>query len=93
MFSNDRRYIIVTLANNYRFEVVHVGDQYKKPFHATAYGDPLGRNGITAYGTTPWDAISNAAIGAANYEYSLIKREAKRATVSAPIKTKKEKHK
>jgi hypothetical protein len=75
----------VELTNNYRFELVHLGEGYKKPFAATAYGDPLPRRGITAYGTTPWDALSNVAIGAANYEYRLLKTDAKRSTQAQKV--------
>lgn len=48
-----------------------------KPWFAVAYGDPLPRRGLAAYGYTPWDAISNAAIHAANYEFSDVKNQAK----------------
>lgn len=75
-----RSYIEVTNENNYRLELVHLPDS-KKPWFATAYGDPLPRTGIASYGQTPWDAISNAAIGAANYEYHLMKTEAKKRPV------------
>ena len=59
-----------------RFDVAHVpAPTRKNQYIATAYGHPLPSNGIAAYGTTAWDAISNAAIGASNYEYNILKRQ------------------
>lgn len=76
----ESSYVNVKSTNHLRFELVHLPDS-KKPWFATAYGDPLPRTGLASYGTTPWDAISNAAIGAANFEYHLMKSEAKKRPV------------
>lgn len=89
--NNDRSYIDVSLANNYRFEVVDLGERSRKRYIATVYGDPLPRNGLIAYGFSPWDAISNAAIMAANLEYRIIQESKKPPSVEAPVKTKSKK--
>lgn len=59
-----------------KFELTYFPNN-DKPWFATAYGDQLPRRGIAAYGYSPWDAISNAAIHAANHEYVELKRTMK----------------